>query len=212
MSESLKVFRNIHKNNLWKGIASLSGSGSDNDQTRWLSRELPLLLKELKVSSLLDLPCGDMNWMKNVDLGDISYIGGDIVPEVISKNSYLASSNRRFEVLDITSSALPTVDAILCRDCLVHFPYSMIVDAIKNIVDSGAGFILTTHFTFRGINANQDIQLGSWRRLNFEIGPYRWGPPIRSIIEGCTEGHGFYSDKTISVWNIDQLRCWLSSI
>ena len=36
---------------------------------------------------MLDIPCGDFYWMKEVDLKDIEYIGADIVDELIKKNN-----------------------------------------------------------------------------------------------------------------------------
>jgi hypothetical protein len=34
---------------------------------------------------LLDIPCGDFNWMKLLNLG-VDYIGADIVGELIAEN------------------------------------------------------------------------------------------------------------------------------
>jgi hypothetical protein len=35
------------------------------------------------VKSLLDIPCGDFHWMRRVNLQGLSYVGADIVRELI---------------------------------------------------------------------------------------------------------------------------------
>src|ERR1044072_7300935 len=63
-----EVFTDIFRSNRWGGTSSVSGSGSDLEQTRVLRRELPSLVQELQINTLLDIPCGDFNWMKEVEL------------------------------------------------------------------------------------------------------------------------------------------------
>uniref|UniRef100_UPI002157A42F class I SAM-dependent methyltransferase n=2 Tax=Pseudomonadota TaxID=1224 RepID=UPI002157A42F len=86
--------------------------------------ELPHLLREFNIRSVLDIPCGDFNWMRHVDLGGVHYIGADIVPELVEHNRRTYRGPRiQFEHLDVIASPLPKVDAVLCRDGLVHFPH-----------------------------------------------------------------------------------------
>jgi hypothetical protein len=54
--------------------------------TETIRQTLPALLAELRVESMLDLPCGDFNWMKQVELPVSRYIGADIVEPLIAKN------------------------------------------------------------------------------------------------------------------------------
>ena len=58
---------------------SVSGLGSEQPATVALAAGLPPLLRELKVTSLLDAPCGDASWIHRIDL-QVDYIGIDIVP------------------------------------------------------------------------------------------------------------------------------------
>lgn len=207
MEGEQKVFSEIFQKNAWASRESVSGTGSELNRTYHLRRELPVLLSELKVRSLLDVPCGDFNWMRHIELGGIQYIGADIVAELIERNQKLyASPLRRFEKLDLTSSPLPQADAVLCRDCLGHLQYASIAAALDNICSSGAHYLLTTHFSFRTLSANEEIAPGQWRRLNFELAPFHWPPPPRTIIEGCDENGGRYADKSLSLWPIDQIR------
>jgi len=84
-----KVFDNIYKNNLWSSDESYSGRGSELKSTKILRTALPRIWKEYKIKTFLDVPCGDFHWMKEVDKSNISYIGGDIVFDLIEINNKL---------------------------------------------------------------------------------------------------------------------------
>src|SRR5215467_3909120 len=76
-------FERIFSTNLWSAPTSVSGLGSEPDQTGALITELPQLLARLKVRSLLDAPCGDAGWIAQAALA-VRYIGVDIVPGIIA--------------------------------------------------------------------------------------------------------------------------------
>src|SRR5437588_10958872 len=126
-------FARIYSTNLWSDPKTRSGTGSSLDSTRVLRDELPKALKKLDAEVLLDAPCGDFTWMEHVDLGGIEYIGGDIVPAIVTDNKRrYASESRRFIELDLTREALPRADVLLCRDCLVHLSYANIRAVLDN--------------------------------------------------------------------------------
>src|SRR4051794_14532620 len=60
------IFTKIYRNNWFNGRNSVSGPGSEIEQTRVLIEELPRLFADLDISTLLDIPCGDFHWMNNV--------------------------------------------------------------------------------------------------------------------------------------------------
>ena len=64
----------------------VSGPGSDVNQTSLITKELFALFKDLNIRTMLDIPCGDFNWMKDVDLNSIDYTGADIVEELIDED------------------------------------------------------------------------------------------------------------------------------
>lgn len=70
-----KRFEHIYKHNAWVGISSVSGRGSDFDQAETIIMELPLLFEEFHVTSILDIPCGDFNWMRKINLKNYRYTG-----------------------------------------------------------------------------------------------------------------------------------------
>ncbi|WP_344420786.1 class I SAM-dependent methyltransferase [Amycolatopsis minnesotensis] len=197
-------FTHIYQSNLW-GSASVSGPGSDAEQTRELRARLPELLARFGVRTLLDLPCGDFGWLNGVDLGVARYIGADIVGELVTQNieRYGQDETREFRVLDLTADPLPSADAVLCRDCLVHLSFADVRSAVENLRRSGSRYLLTT--TFTGQTANADISTGDWRALNLCREPFGFPEPLATLVEGCTEEGGAYADKSLALWEIATL-------
>ncbi|MDP2979070.1 MAG: class I SAM-dependent methyltransferase [Thiobacillus sp.] len=195
-------FEKIYEDNLFLGTESRSGKGSSLFQTRIVREEIPKLLDVLKIEHLLDVPCGDWNWMRHVNLPGVQYTGGDIVRDIVDKNnSSFGKENRRFEYMDIVSGPLPKADLILCRDCLVHLSFGDGLAALDQFRKSGAKWLLTTTFTDRDGNAELCEGL-IWRPLNLEKPPYNLPKAERYINEGCTEDDGMFGDKCLGLWKL----------
>lgn len=172
------VFEEIFRSNGWQGKESMSGHGSDTEPTRRLVEALPPLWKQFRVATLLDIPCGDFHWMKDVELSGTKYIGADIVPQLV-ENCRLryGSEFRVFCSLDLTESSLPDCDLILCRDCLVHLSLRDVARALDNICRCNLTYLLTT--TFPRKDRNHDIVTGEWRPLNLDLPPFGFPRPPR---------------------------------
>lgn len=175
------VFTDIYRQRSWGGT-SVSGMGSDPEQTRTLRDELPRLLDAYAIGSLLDVPCGDFNWMKSVDLGDRSYIGGDIVSELIEvNNANYRTGHRQFRVLNLMTDPLPSADLLLCRDCLIHLSFRDVELVFGNVARAGTPYVLTTHYPL--ITRNTDIVTGDFRAINLQLPPFGLPRPVTVIPE-----------------------------
>lgn len=203
-----QVFHDIFRHNGWSGDESVSGLGSSLAQTQVLIDALPQLFEKYRVRTLLDIPCGDFHWMKHVDLRSVSYVGADIVADMVTRNRRYESDSVRFRPMDVIRDDLPKVDMIFCRDCLVHFSYRDLKLALANICRSGSTYLLTTTFPER--ERNKDIATGEWRPLNLCKSPVELPPPLELINEKCTEAGGIFSDKSMGLWKIDDLRACLA--
>jgi len=188
-------------NRYWGSDESRSGEGSELKQTEVIRREFPRLLESYQVRSVLDIPCGDFNWMRTISL-NIPYTGADIVDEVVQANQQkYASGNRSFVKLNVTRDELPKVDLLLCRDCLFHFSYKDIFLALDRIKHSGSTYLLVT--TNTAVSQNRDIVTGEFRRLNLQIPPFSFPKPILLIDEKSPNPKT--PDKHMGLWKIADL-------
>ena len=157
-----------------------------------LRRALPEMLKDLGVRTLVDIPCGDWNWMSQVELPVEKYIGGDLVPDVVAANqARFGNAHVEFRVFDLCADPLPPADLLLCRDALVHFSFADIWDAIENIVNAEIRLLAST--TFPETRENIDIETGiHWRPLNLDAPPFSFPPCLCSFVKVLLSGNSRY--------------------
>ncbi len=183
---------------------SLSGDGSDLIQTAAIRQEIPKLMQQLNIKTLVDAPCGDFFWMKSVDLGIEKYTGVDVIQALIEAHRRdFGSSSREFLHLDLTKRAVPEADLILCRDCLGHCSDADISAMLAQFKISGSKYLLTTTFPDR--SENRSIQTGEWFPINLTKPPFNFPEPLLLINEECTEQGGAYRDKCLGLWRLDDL-------
>lgn len=203
MNKRTQIFTNIYLNRMWKSEESASGNGSDFDETAAIRGGLLPLICDLKISTLLDAPCGDFNWMRLLNLPIKKYIGVDIVSQLIASNARLyGSPEREFVVGDIVQDPLPQMDMILCRDCLNHLPLNDGAKAIQNFNDSGARYLAATTYPEHGANGEMALALppAGWRPLNLEFPPFSLGVPFLVIAESERVAYG----KMLGVWELSR--------
>ena len=198
-------FINIYYKRLWGNKESVSGPGSSLRQTSTIRKEIPILIKDLNIKSILDAPCGDFNWMSKVELNIDKYFGCDIVPQIIERNKKKYEDGiKKFKVLDITKNKLPKVDLILCRDCLVHLSNKRIFYTLRNFKLSKSKYLLTTIFT--NTSKNRNIFTGSWRPINLQLKPFYFSKPIKLINENYAQNNNKYSDKSLGLWELRAIQ------
>lgn len=189
LEDDPKIFTSIYKNNTWGSSESYSGSGSHINTTKVIRAMLPILWKQYNIHTFLDAPCGDYNWMKEVEKPNITYIGGDIVSELIEQNNHkYKTENVSFRVIDITKDTLPMVDMIFCKDCLQHLSYENVFKALKNFKGSNSKYLLATSYPLT--LSNWDIFNGDYRPLNLRIKPFNLPAPIMKIHEKYAPSYG----------------------
>lgn len=168
-----QAFQRIHDRNLWGTEESVSGPGSHLAATEAVRRELPRIVAALGVRTLLDAPCGDLNWMRHIlpEMG-VSYIGADLVPAVVERARARTDwRHARFLVLDIVEDPLPAADLWLCRDCLFHLSNADVFHALENFLRSGIPHLLTTIHTGPEPK-NRDIRSGGFRWFDLFQPPF----------------------------------------
>jgi len=196
-------FDKAYETNLWGDSESVSGPGSSLAYTRKTSQVLMSLLELLECKSILDAPCGDLNWMKDLPLGDISYIGGDVSsPLLMQIKSRFPDKDIRF--LDITSSPLPKADFWLCRDILFHFSLQDIFLTLKNFSNAKIKYFCTSHFFDVGINLDFPTSAETYRPIDLRKFPFFLPEPqfqFKDYVEG-------YPRRALAVWDHEQVKSW----
>src|SRR5436190_8641089 len=82
-----EVFAEIYKNKTWGNVentAFYSGTGSDDDYSLPYAEIIINFINEHKVTSVVDLGCGDFRVGSKINRDtDILYTGVDVVPELV---------------------------------------------------------------------------------------------------------------------------------
>ena len=192
----VSVFDSIIRLKAWGSDESVSGHGSTVGGTAILRRRLADAFAHLQIRSFVDAPCGDMNWMRHVEYKFDKYVGIDLVPRVINKlRKQTFPTAYNFQIGNIVTDFLPAGDALFCRDCLVHLPFSAIHAALRLWKMAEFKFIFTTTFPSR--TSNSDCIVGDWRPLNMEIPPFNLPQPLMILNEDYIAP---YQDKSVGVW------------
>lgn len=189
----------------WKNPESRSGPGSTLDYTKSLRALLPGVLRGLGVRTMLDAPCGDFHWMKEVDLSGIQYIGGDIVEKMVFelRDRYPA---HEFSVVDITKDKLPQVDLWLCRDVLIHLSNHDILKILYNFLRSGSRLLATSHFPYNHLNG--DVQSGprAFHEVNLCHPPFGLAQPLITLPDSIPG----YPARWLGIWDRAQVVAWFN--
>jgi hypothetical protein len=192
------IFETIYDNNLWNSVESRSGYGSELASTNsvrlglqnWLERH------HAEISTFLDAPCGDFNWMRTIKFPhNIRYIGGEIVRSLVNENAKNYQDDRRsFIELDIIEGLLPHTDAWLCRDALIHFPFSAGTAVVEKFRQSSCKYFIST--TYPSADNAVDINFGRFHPVNLTIAPFNLGEPHELIRDARDEK----AEQILGIW------------
>jgi len=178
------IFSQIYANGAWvmrENQDSLSGVGSTQVATRELSTQLSDFLREVGCRRLVDIGCGDFNWMRSVE-GDFDYVGIDVVPKVIEENAaHHGNGRRRFLCADATRQLSVTGDVALCREVLFHLSFKDGLSLLRNVRSASFRYVLFT--TDNAVWFNSDIRSGDFRRINLRRSPYGLPAPLRELAD-----------------------------
>jgi len=178
--------------------------------TQPLRENLKGFLERHNITSMFDAPCGDYSWMSETPLPtNLKYIGGDIVESMIAenKNKY---PNVEFINFDLSQDAIPTVDLLFCRDCLIHFSLADITRTFENIVNSNVKYVMLTNY-FPEIPANHDIGTGDFRPTDFTRAPFDFEPPIDYLLDWVPGTRNGDQKKTINLWSRGTIEKYLTA-
>jgi hypothetical protein len=177
------IFSEIYDKKLWGSDQSsrfFSGVGSRGEAVGVYVSNIVKLIKQDaerlgRPVSVVDLGCGDFQVGQALvsQLPGITYIGCDIVPELIDYNGKaFGSSNVRFELLDIVSGELPKGDICLVRQVLQHLSNREIASFLER-QDYAYLYITEGHPNQRTGSPNPDKLTGADVRFDWQTGKGR---------------------------------------
>ena len=196
------IFTKIFNTNQWGSRESISGPGSEVKFTQRTRRGLVALIKLFGITSIADAPCGDLNWIKHIDLGTCRYIGIDIVQNLIERNKTIFGPTREFQHLNLIEDVIEKVDLIICRDMLAHLTDEQIFTVLRNFKKSGSKYLLVTSNPTTTVNNNGTT--GDWRSINFELPPFIFPRPIAMIKEDVP--FTFELGKHLVLWKLEDIN------
>jgi hypothetical protein len=172
-------FDQIYTRRLWSRITrskgTASGNGSTIRATATLRRELVRFLNANRPGVLFDAPCGDLHYMRRVELPPgWTYVGGDIAPSLV-RDLQRKFPERDFIEFDITHDRFPACDVWLCRHCLFHLSFKDIWSAFANFARSSCDLALITNQM--NVAKNTDIVTGDYRPLDLTLPPFSLPTP-----------------------------------
>lgn len=184
----------------WPGNDTVCGWGSTMEHTENIRHSLPRIIDEYNIRSINDAGCGDLFWIKHIDLRGAKYTGFDIYER--STWPELQKEGWKLEIADVTKDTLPTVDLTIVRDVFIHLNNHLVLNALDKI-KTYSKYLLATNFVR---NESEDVLVDNFSRIvgtsmhhskiNLTDKPFNLGKPLIMIPED-------YPFKNTSLWRLN---------
>ncbi|KPC90387.1 class I SAM-dependent methyltransferase [Streptomyces albus] len=179
---------------------TVCGWGSSEPHTHLVRKGLVALLEEHGVTTLNDAGCGDLAWMRTLDLGGVDYVGYDVHERATWPE--LRRLGYRLEVLDITAGGIRPADLVICRDVFIHLPNHMVLPALEQFRRSCRLLLTTSYISSAAVEngefSNFDrLTEPSLRhaKLDLSRAPFDLGEPLERIPEDSP-------NKFLGLWDL----------
>lgn len=215
MSDYKEIFSKIYDTYGFGSEESRSGHGSTFEQTETIRNEIKKIVKEKGIKSVVDIPCGDFNWMRDIVFRFESYFGGDIVPQCVAENNRRYSNSCiKFAEFDLIKDDIPECDLLIVRDVIGHLPIDEATKAVKNILKSKAKYILTTTwFNIKDKNyfkshINRGAEgFGRFFPVNLMSKPFNWPEPDYYVEEDFkVDSFDNGNRKVLGFWELEKVK------
>jgi GT2 family glycosyltransferase len=206
-----ETFTKVYDNNIWGSKETKSGYGSELKQAVNLVKQMPKICKKHGITGMIDIGCGDFNWMKKIAPSLQNYLGIDIVQEMIDKNTEKHGNNKiKFEYNHFPYWLINFYDkkynAVLFADIFVHLPYFISLAYINAVKKTGIEYMFATTFTDFHSNKDISIEETGWRPLNLQDEPFNLDKPLELMQYNepyIEDEDKIKNDKYIGLWKIN---------
>jgi SAM-dependent methyltransferase len=189
-------FSRIISQNIWGSPETPCGPGSTVEACQPILKVLPLWLAKYGVKSIVDLGCGDWNWMRYLNLVGIQYDGFDVVGTLIDGNRKYETSTARFHHADILKVEIPAVDLVICKDVLGHLPNDLVLEVLAKIKRSARLLAATTSVVWPS-SKRIGMSVGAFAPIDLEGEPFSMGIPVSQVLVPNTAGNPM---KLFAIW------------
>ena len=209
------IFTSIFQSNHWvqeedifpKEFISISGHGSNinTDQSNNLISSLSSFIKNYKINSFLDMPCGDFLWMNELLKKNniMNYLGIDIVDEIIKKNKKKYENEKiKFSTFDIINFHTDEkFELVFMRDFFIHINNADIKKVLSNIQKMNIDYFAFENYD---ISKNEDVITGRHRKVNLKLDPFNLGDPIFFFKDYEKDKYIYFYEKNSLINKINQ--------
>jgi hypothetical protein len=184
---------------------SASGPHGTNQATAPFREMLLATLRQHDIRTVLDLGCGDWNWMRQVGfphpLGStertISYQGWDAHEGMMVRlNETYGGPHVSFHTKDITTEEYPRVDLIIARSVLFHIDAAIARRMVERVRAASKFFLSNSFLNVRkNSNIKKYLPIDGWGfyTINLNIAPFNLGPFMIDSAEELSSGQKRYA-------------------
>jgi hypothetical protein len=203
-NEIAERFKMIYEYNYWDSTESVSGEGSTLKATQNLRKDLSKFIVDYKIKTIVDVPCGDYNWMRDVvATHNLKYIGIDIVGDLINRNNQrFASRSVEFIEMDCTKDRIPSGQLVFCRDLMFHLSYHDCRRFLLNLAKSEFEYFATTSHHPSELFSNTNIETGDFRKIDLFSCPFNFP---KNIVAVLNDSYLQSAPRGIYIWRKNDL-------
>ncbi|MES2992497.1 MAG: class I SAM-dependent methyltransferase [Pseudomonadota bacterium] len=162
-------FEQIYANNEWRHG---SGEGSFPINNVGYVDMLQRFMREHRIRTVIDLGCGDWQFSKDIDWGEASYHGYDLVASVVARNvERFATDSIRFTQYGGDLAELPAADLLIAKDVLQHWSNGSI-ERFLRILPRYRYALITNCVNPTGDTVNRETEDGGFRYLDIRLAPF----------------------------------------
>lgn len=160
-------FGKIYRDHAW---GQLSGPGSIPSATSEYRDLLERFIRDHDIERVVDLGCGDCSFMHKVDWGPVTYLGVDVVSNLVDDNRSRNTPRIEFAELDITTASLPPADLAIVKDVLQHWSNDIVIAFLERL--KAYRWVIVTNCSYAAPNSNRDIPVGGFRPIDIRAPPF----------------------------------------
>ncbi|GMI55132.1 hypothetical protein ScalyP_jg9647 [Parmales sp. scaly parma] len=220
-------FNLVYNNEVWshpdpksRKDAARSGSGSTIAKTSRVREFLEHTIAFTNAVGLVDIPCGDLNWITSLsNFSQLDYFGGDVSSVVVNehKENFKLDANKNFGLVDLVDDDLLAHESInrlfqnandnesdviiVVRQLMQHLSNAESLQIIKNLEElqvrtsSTIHVMLTTHLRGNG-NGDKGYLLATGHKINLFQPPFCVVDPERLVWDGM-------GDMFLGMWTLN---------